>query len=878
VSSFLGDPSPQSPSLTRSRKPHSFFFGHNNLNDLGSFLPVFVTIFGAGPSVAGSWLRILRSVRAFRLLRAWPLVMRVQKDQVRLQLLSIAYSFICIVFISSCLVFAIDIEFSVEREIESFHIAVYWFTCLTVTVAFGDVIPGSLVSRFVTSLILVLMWLIMSLNLATLIVLITNGRTFRGEVSLHGRRQHIVIGGFVTFDSLLRVLREVFDSTRSGAIDHDVGVIVVLPTLPSPELIALTENPHCQHRLQLAVGSLLYVDDLERMHVRTAEAVFILTDKGAADVEAVDMSVVLQALAVADFAPDNRGRIYVQVMRSSSKHHLILAGIPNVIPIEGLKFSLIGQTGVAPGLTTLIALMLHAHSPTLMPPGVTNVAQVTGWQREYLHGAWQQLRAVPLTSFSGHQIGHVTAGLFLANGALLFAIDSEVRGQRRIIVKPPLQRIVRGDDIGFFIVLGTLFDITHEASDIKDLIVARGFNDFEAERKHFADQVHEREHAARRNIARHEDLDEAVALDDTTMSTARSIVVEHEIEVQEPVFDIDLDDADAAAAAATVSSIAAPINSVPNFFNSARRVDRSRRSDNEDDDIDDENSSSNSALHGRSVRPPHGLIIVCGSLNEEVTRVVQKLRDSRRQTESPIIILAERQPPEDEWRQITQRLRAHHGLTFVFADALQYLSSGAVADASFVLVLQGARAAPIAGVMRDSDVIVMGRAIAMAYPKMYVLTELIEARNIEVLCTGRRLSENALRENARCVDLAAMPSAYLFDEHYAAGHIFADAIFDTLIGQMLFNRCTHALIKLLVGSGNQPQIFLIDCPAALVENTTVHVFLYLLVRGYLMLGIYRGRDGTRMPFVFTNPPPATVLHAGDRIFIIAEREPSFGEL
>jgi hypothetical protein len=857
--------------------------GHTNLNDLGSFLPVFVTIFGAGPSLAGSWLRVLRSVRAFRLLRAWPLVLRVQKDHVRLQLLSIAYSFICIIFISSCLIYVIDIEFSATREMDSFHIAVYWFTCLTVTVAFGDVIPGSLVARFVTSLILVTMWLVMSINLAKLIVLITNGRTFRGEVNLRGRRQHVVIGGFVTYDSLVRVLREVFDNTQSGAIDHDVGVIVVLPTAPSAELVSLTDNPHCQHRVQLAVGSLLYVDDLERVHARTAEAVFILTDKGAADVEAIDMSVVLQALAVADFAPDLRPHLYVQVMRSSSKHHLMLAGIPNVIPIEGLKYSLIGQAGVAPGLTTLFAHLLHAHSPSLIPPGVKDVAHVTGWLREYLHGAWQQLRAAPLASYAGHQIGHVTAGLFLANGALLFAIDSEVRNQRRIIVKPPLQRIVRGDDIGFFVVLGTLFNITYEASDVKDQIVARGFNDFEAERLRFVEQVHAREKAARRNIARHEELEDAVVAlnsdDDAqatvkSMSTARSIDVQREIAVQEPVFDVDLDDSDNPVA--TVSSIAAPINATPSFFNSVRRVDHSRRSDGEYDSDADADDAANEALRGRTVRQPHGLVVVCGALNEEVARVVNKLRDARRQTESPIVILADRQPPEDEWHQITERLRAHHGLTFVFADALQYLSSGAVDDACFVLVLQGAHPAPIAGAMHDSDVIVMGRAIASQYPKLFVLTELLEARNIEVLCTGRRLSENALRDKARRVDLAAMPSKYFFDPYYAAGHIFADAIFDTLIGQMLFNRCAHALIKLLVGSGSQPQIFLIECPRALVENASVHMFLYLLVRGYIMMGIYRRTEG--LPYVFTNPPPATTLRAGDRIFIIADREPAPGEL
>lgn len=787
----------------------------------------------------------------------------------RLKLLSIAYSFVCIIFIASCVIYRIDIEFSAEREISAFHIAVYWFTCLTVTVAFGDVIPGSLTARYVTSLILVTMWLVMSINLAKLIVLITNGRDFRGEVNLRGRRQHIVIGGFVNYDGLLRMLREVFDRTRTGSINHEVAVVVVLPSLPSPELIALAENPHCQHRLQLAVGSLLYEDDLERMHVRNAEAVFILTDKGASDIAAVDMSVVLQALAVADYAPDLRNHLYVQVMRSSSKHHLLLAGITNVVPIEGLKYNLIGQTGGAHGLTTLFAHLLHSHSPSLIPSGVSNVTKLEGWRREYVHSAWQQLRAVSLASYAGHEIGHVTAGIFLANGALLFAIECEVRDRRRIVVKPPLQRIVRSSDIGFFVVLGTLFNITYSVSDVKDEIVARGYDEFEAEQKLYCEQVRAREQSVRRNVARLDELSDATK----SMSSARTAdLEERDIAVQEPVFDVELDD-DEDFNVATVTAVAAPINSTPNHFRSVRRVDSD--SDLDSYSTDDEDS----VLRGRHVRQPHGLIVVCGLLNEEVTRVVNNLRDKRRQAETPIVIVADRQPESEDWRMITQRISAHHGITFVFADPLEYLASGAVADAQFVLVLQGGTAGTTQ-TMRDSDVIVMARAIASQYPTMFVLAELIEARNIEVMCTGRRLSERGVRESALKVDLSAAPASHFFEPHYAAGHIFADAIFDTLVGQMFFNLCTHALIKLLIGSGRQPQIFLIECPASLAESDSVRAFLYLLVRGYLMLGIYRraGHLGAEMPFVFANPPPTTVLYEGDKLFIIADREPNAGEL
>jgi len=683
--------------------------------------------------------------------------------------------------------------------------------------------------------------------------------------------------------------------------------VVVLPTLPTRELLGLTENPHFEHRLQLSVGSLLFEDDLERLRVREAEAIFLFTDKAALDVAAVDMTVVLQALAVVDYAPTVRDRMYVQVMRSSAKHHLKLAGIHNVVPIEGLKHSVIGQSGAAPGLTTLLAHLLTSYSPTLLPPGFKNASAISGWMREYLHGAWQQLRAQSLSSYAGHQIGHVTAGIYLANGATLFAIETQVHNRRRTIVKPDARRMVRNDDVGYFIVLGSLFDITHANSQVKDLIIARGFDEFESERARMTGEkpltskrvarfavasagksgasddaaqsssdieleappgVTMPQLAADADDGANAGDDDYDSDDDTSysgMSSAGSSSSrQREIEIHEPVYNVDLADVSDEDHEPLDSSAKRRLMSTTAF--SVRRIDHTNthRSDDE----------SGEAQPVMVVQEQHVLIAVCGALTDEVSRVVDGLRSDRLKAALPIVILANRQPRAEVWRLVIERVRQHRDVKFVFVDPLDYLASGAVADARYVLVLQGARQS-LASTIADADVIVFGRAITSMYPTMFVLVELVEARNLEVACSGRRVSERAISASAATIDLATLPNSYFFNPRYAAGYIFADSIFDTLLGQMFLNSCARAIIKLLTSTGQRSQIYLIKCPSALVRNDETHAFLYLLVRGFLMIGMYRHAtfQHAPLPFVYANPPPATVLYTGDRIYVIADREP-----
>jgi voltage-gated potassium channel len=909
-----------------------FVFGLWNSTDLASILPVFVTLFVPqnATSLIAAVLRTYRSLRSVRVLRARTAVtfLRLQNDRVRMKVLQITYSFLCMIIIFSCMVFAIDVNFSPDRKVAQWHIALYSVTAATTTVIFGDIAPGSDVQRLFDAGMVVVMWAVMSLNLAELIVLVQNGRDFRSNLDLRGRRSHIVIGGVVTYDSLQRMLREVFDRSRTGSVEHDVCVVVVLPTLPSRELVSLTENPQLEHRLMLSVGSLLFEDDLERIRVREAEAIFLFTDKAATDVAAVDMSVVLQALAVVDYAPALCDRVYVQVIRSSAKHHLKLAGIHNVVPIEGLKHSVIGRSGAAPGLTTLLAHLLTSYSPTLLPPGFKRAADISGWRREYLHGAWQQLRAQSLSSYAGHHVGHVTAGIFLANGATLFALETQVRNRRRIIVKPDTRRMVRNDDVGYFIVLGSEVDITHGGSHVKDLIIARGFDEFESEKARFTgrksfkskrmaafdapigsanskesesdflndsfaklDLESELESDSDADDADDadgaeydEDRDEpAVDSDDedAALVSAASSAARRSVEIHEPVYDVGLGDEteesleDRAPSLVDASGPSRRAQSTTAFH--VRRIDNTANGSHNNASHQTGRSDDESDAAAPAAESPGSLfvlIVVCGALTDEVSRVIDGLRQSNVNS-IPIVILTSRQPRAEIWRLVLERVRQHRDIKFVFADPLDYLASGAVGDAKYVLVLQGARQA-LASAIPDADVIVFGRAVTSMYPSMFVLVELVEARNLEVVCSGRRVSERALSAAATTIDLSTLPNSYFFNPRYAAGYIFADSIFDTLLGQMFLNSCARAIIKLLTSTGNRAQIFLIDCPPSLVRNDETHAFLYLLVRGYLMIGVYRHANfqAAPLPFVFANAPPATVLYAGDRIYVIADRAPS----
>jgi hypothetical protein len=427
--------------------------------------PVFASLYGSSPP---SFLRALRAVRALRVLRGYR-VLVFTGDQVQKQVAMIGFSIVSMLFLFSCFAFIVENEFNPDTRVDSFHVALYWMVVTVTTTGYGDISPSSEESQAVIMIIMAMGWFVMSVNLAKLITIFADANNFGGRLRWSEDVRHVVISGIITHDGLKHVLRELFHP--SNAADKHVNVAVLMPTKPSIDVVSLLKNPAYVDRLQILVGSPLFEEDLDRVRMREAVACFMLTDKYTDDPESTDIAIILQSLAVAEYAPAMRWNMYVQLVRRNSKAHLVVAGIPNVISIDEMKLGILGQACVAPGVSTIVTNLVRAttvkRSDTTLPYHSEFNAErphFFNWMDEYRLGCLSELSAHSLRSYAGYPVGHVTCSLYLANGALLFALETWEQNRRRIIVKPDVSRAILADDVGYFIASALIKDVTLERS------------------------------------------------------------------------------------------------------------------------------------------------------------------------------------------------------------------------------------------------------------------------------------------------------------------------------------------------------------------------------------------------------------------------------
>jgi hypothetical protein len=436
-----------------------------HLIDLLTILPVFASLYGSAPP---SFLRALRAVRALRVLRGYR-VLVFTGDQVQKQVAMIGFSIISMLFLFSCFAYIVENEFNPNTRVSSFHVALYWMVVTVTTTGYGDISPSSDESQMVIMVIMAMSWFVMSVNLAKLITIFADANNFGGRLRWSEDVRHVVVTGIVTHDGLKHVLRELFHP--SNAADKHVNVAVLMPKRPSIDVVSLLKNPAYVDKLQILVGSPLFEEDLARVRMREAVACFMLTDKYTEDPESIDIAIILQALAVAEYAPTMRWNMYVQLVRRNSKAHLVVAGIPNVISIDEMKLGILGQACVAPGVSTMITNLVRATSIKRSEVALPYHSEFNAvrphffnWMDEYRLGCLAELSAQPLRSYAGYPVGQVTCALFLTNGALLFALETWEQNRRRIIVKPDVGRAILADDIGYFIASALIKDVTLERS------------------------------------------------------------------------------------------------------------------------------------------------------------------------------------------------------------------------------------------------------------------------------------------------------------------------------------------------------------------------------------------------------------------------------
>ncbi|KRX96084.1 Calcium-activated potassium channel slo-1 [Trichinella pseudospiralis] len=205
------------------------------------------------------------------------------------------------------------------------------------------------------------------------------GGQYKGE---HGKK-HIVVCGFITFESVSHFLQDFLHEDRE---DVDVEVIFLHRVPPDLELEGLFKRHFT--KVEFFQGTVMDSVDLTRVKIDEADACLVLANKYSPDPDAEDAANIMRVISIKNYSADIR--VIVQLMQYHNKAYLL--NIPSwdwrrgddVICLAELKLGFIAQSCLAPGFSTMMANLFAMRSFKTSP-------NMPGWLNEYLRGAGMEM-------------------------------------------------------------------------------------------------------------------------------------------------------------------------------------------------------------------------------------------------------------------------------------------------------------------------------------------------------------------------------------------------------------------------------------------------------------------------------------------------------
>ena len=175
--------------------------------------------------------------------------------------------------------------------------------------------------------------------------------------------------------------------------------------------------------------------------------------------------------------------------------------------------------------------------------------------------------------------------------------------------------------------------------------------------------------------------------------------------------------------------------------------------------------------------------------------------------------------------------------------------------------------------MLDAQSIFIYKAIKKLNPELQIITELVYNSNIDFL----------LPKKNKYID-------YTLSTLYASGEVYISSIVDTITAQSFYNPHIVTLLNLILKGTDrskklnkfmksfnnltQSNLWQIPAPEGLYNKTFNDLFLFLLDRNLVALGLYRlaGASDNKSPYVFTNPNGTTITKH-DKVFVLGEKIP-----
>lgn len=372
-----------------------------------------------------SFVRIARILRLIRILRSFKFLSAASKPFPK-QLMRMGLVFVSMVFICAGAMNIIESNEptglyqifkpgEVNPRIFSFHNAVYYTVVTIATVGFGDFVPTTPLGKVVAVCTIILAAVIVPLEVNGLTGVLKNQSKYDVSYQTENEQlqEHVVVIGGTNNEN---VMKNFFDAFFHP--DRQVGelfkfkacsVVVLGDAEPSKRLVRVMSNPVYDDNITYIKGSPLSMDDLQRCSLKTASAIFIISDIMDEDSEATDRVSTLRAIVAAIEAPHARLIMHSRTTRGLEAVYRTKSSV-ELLCVQEWKMCLLAQSMMIPGFSTLFANLLR---PSEAP---SNDDLVPPWRLEYSVGASNEIYSICCPAqFDGHSYSEYAKHIYSAS-------------------------------------------------------------------------------------------------------------------------------------------------------------------------------------------------------------------------------------------------------------------------------------------------------------------------------------------------------------------------------------------------------------------------------------------------------------------------------
>lgn len=308
-----------------------------------------------------------------------------------------------------------------NKQSNSFLDYAYFIMVTMSTVGYGDYFAMTDVGRVFMTFFIITGIAFFAFALPNLVDLVVNyyHNTQWSKYDTTRVPRHVLVCGHITHTIVSDFLKDFLHNDRG---DNKTHVLFMHTERPDSDLRKVLRSYYT--RVQYVVGSVLKASDLAKAKIPTSDnfsecmAVFILAEKHSKDPETEDQENLLRLVSIKN--TDSKIPVTVQVLLPSSKEkvkYIPRTSSDTVICLTELKFGLLAQSCLCPGLSTLIGNFFYASE---------ELKKAKGWLELYGKGVSKELYITCFsTAFDGMSFYSAAQLCYEKMGLILLAIEDK---------------------------------------------------------------------------------------------------------------------------------------------------------------------------------------------------------------------------------------------------------------------------------------------------------------------------------------------------------------------------------------------------------------------------------------------------------------------